>query len=316
MNRPFLLTVTACLFLTARSLHAQDVQWGPVQAGKQKSDLQVPGHVIPQAGALSIESARVTGRITEILKHEGEDVQVGDPLFNITSAECISLVSEMQMAKSKGLDDLLEGSHRREKELGVRAFEDHCEVLATHAGTLMKRAVELGSVFNVGDNLATIVDVHRLTIELAVSEPDVPRIKTGQHVRVHVGERASEWLNTTVQQVLPTIDPVTRTTMVRLAPIAMPTGTTMDAFVVGVIEIGGNQHVLRVPTDAVVFSNNHHFIMKQTAQGSKTNPVELIGETDEEAAITPANASDLQAGDMVAIHGAIFLFEQSQNTPG
>src|SRR5258708_18160920 len=141
------------------------------------------------------------------------------------------MVWEWGVPKSNGIEDLLQGSHRREKELGVRAFEDHCEVLATHAGTLIKRAVELGSVFNVGDNLATIVNVRRLTIELAVSEPDVPRIKVGQQARVHVGARAGDWLETTVQQILPTIDPVTRTTLVRLAPIPMPRGTTLDAFV-------------------------------------------------------------------------------------
>ena len=239
--------VVAVLTITSSSSFAQDIQWGAVQAGKQVSNLRVPGHVIPQEGALSIESARVTGRITEILKHEGEPVAVNDPLFAITSAECISLVSEMQVAKKQGLEDLLEASHRRERELGVRAYEDHCEILATHAGTLMKRGQEVGAVFNIGDNLATIVDVHRLTIELAVSEPDVPRIQPGQAVRVHIGARSSLWLETTVQQVLPTIDPVTRTTNVRLTPVPMPPGTTMDAFVVGVIEIGGSRRALRVP---------------------------------------------------------------------
>jgi multidrug efflux pump subunit AcrA (membrane-fusion protein) len=313
MNKVRALVLTVCAVAVSRPLYAQDVQWGPVQAGKQESDLRVPGHVIPQSGALSIESARVTGRITGILKREGEEVQVGDPLFNITSAECISLVSEMQVAKSKGLEDLLEGSHRREKELGVRAYEDHCDILATHSGTLIKRAVELGSVFNVGDNLATIVNVHHLTIELAVSEPDVPRIKVGQRARVHIGARASDWLETTVEQVLPTIDPVTRTTMVRLAPTAMPPGTTMDAFVVGVIEIGGSQYVLRVTPDAVVFSHNGRYVMKQTPQGPKAVSVELIGETDEEASIKPSNDADLKPGDNVAIHGAIFLFEHAES---
>jgi len=290
---------------------AQDIQWGPVQAGKQESDLRIPGHVIPQEGALSIESARVTGRITGILKREGEQLAIGDPLFNISSAECISLVSEIQVARKQGLQDLLEASHRREKELGLRANEDHCEVLATHAGTLMKRGQEVGSTFNIGDNLATIVDVQRMTIELAASEPDVPQIKPGQRVRVHIGARSSEWLETTVQQVLPSMDLVPRTTMVRLAPIPLPSGTAMDAFVVGEIRTGSNRQTLRVPPDAVVFSHNRHYVMKQTPQGPRAVPVYLTEESDEEASIRPSNPGDLRLGDSIAIHGAIFLFEQT-----
>ena len=148
-------------------IYGGEIQWGAVESGRNITVLRVPGKIIPKEGALSVESARLQGRVTNILKREGEAVAVGDPLFRINSAECVSLFEEKRVAEERGLQDLIAGAAARQEQLGLRVDGGQCSILATHASTIVKRQVELGAAFNIGDALATVLDVDlNLNVEL------------------------------------------------------------------------------------------------------------------------------------------------------
>jgi len=299
----------ALLIVVPQILLAQNIQWATLKTGRLESDLRVPGHVIPQEGALSVESARVSGRVTSILKREGEAVQTADPLFTVSSAECISLAEELRVAESRHLNELIDAAQQREKQLGLHVSDTSCQILATHPGTLIKRQVDLGASFNIGDTLATILDVSSLAVELDVSERDLASVRVGQPVAMELASNPGRILKSSVSHILPTIDPTTRTSKVRLAPIPLPSGTTLDALVFGRINVGSGMQSFDVPTTALVFHNNQQYVIKQ---GSPlvAIPVDVLSETQTVSAILPTRTDALKIGDHIATSGAIYLFNE------
>ena len=290
---------------------AQEIQWGAVAAGGFTNELRVPGHVIAREGALGVESARVAGRVVSILKREGDPVLAGQALFAVNSPECVSLAQEKSAAEERKLQDLVDAARRREEQLGLSVEGAECRILASHDGTLTRRQVELGAAFNIGDPLATILDVSNLTVELDVPERSLPQVKVGQPVRLQLASEPERALSARVEHVLPTIDPVTRSVKVRLSPLALTEGATLDALVFGSIRTGVRQQAFKVPTTSLVFDRNRQFVIKRAGERTVAVPVEVVGEAEDTSTVRPL-ADDLKAGDQIAVKGALFLLRRSQ----
>jgi Cu(I)/Ag(I) efflux system membrane fusion protein len=292
-------------------LGATDIQWAAVTDGSLNSNLKVTGRIIPQENAQSIESARVQGRVTQVLKREGELVQVGTPLFAISSADCISLMQEKQTAQKLGIQEMQDSADRRERQLGLAITAGgECRIVASHSGTLTKRQVELGATFNVGDPLANIVDIGKLTVELDIPESYLFQVKVNQPVSLELASNPGQKTTTFIKDILPYIDPNTRTSKARLVPIPLPPGTTPDFLVFGEIQTGNQQPILMVPSSALVFSHDKQYVVKQTSPQPLAIPVEVINESDNVSSIRVAPETGLSAGDMVASKGAIFLYRK------
>ena len=206
---------TLITFLTTAPAHAA-VEWQPIEKSASISGITVAGRVVPQDGALNIESARVPGRALAILKREGERVGVGTELFEISSGECFQLMEEKRVAAAKKLDDLVAGVARREKQLGLKLSGDKCFAVANHDGILTKRNVESGASFNSGDALATVLDTRRMTVEFDVPERDQPHVRVDQKTTFQFASNSDQTFTGRVLNVVPTIDPVTRTSKIRV----------------------------------------------------------------------------------------------------
>ncbi len=285
-----------------------DWGWTAVEAGEVKQGLQVTGRVVPEDGALHIESARVGGRVTAILKREGETVRAGDALYAVNSPDCISLATEKQLAARRGLADLLAAAKRRETQLGVGFRGRDCVVLSDHGGVLTKRGLESGGAFNPGDALATVVDTTRLMVELDVPERSVPSVRAGQRVKFQLATSPKAESATTVQYVVPAIDPATRTGKARLTPSSLPSGTTIEALVFAEIATGEDEVLLKVPSAALVFSHGKRHVIKRGAGGAEPVDVHVVNETERFSLVQPADGTALKAGDEVAGKDAIFLY--------
>lgn len=303
--------ILLCLMMVSPAAHAADIQWGPVIAGDNVSLLRVPGKVIPKEGGLSIESARVQGRVTNILKREGEVIRTGDALFSISSAECVSLEEEKRVSEERGLDELVRGTKAREEQLGLRVRRGQCDVLATHGGTIVKRQAEVGAAFNIGDVLATVLDVRSMNVELDLPERDLTFVKPNQKVRIKMPAFPNRTFEARVERILPSIDPLTRTSKVRLAGLHLPEGATMDALVLAEISVSGSEKILKVPTTALVFSRNKQYVMKNVDKPVPV-PVEVISESENVSSVRPWNGDELHANDQIAVKGAIFVFNAAE----
>lgn len=288
----------------------RDYQWTKVEVAMSSATVRATGRMIPQDGALNIESARVQGRITSILKREGEKVAPGTPLFSITSAECFSLYEEKKVARAKQIEELMSGVANRERQLGLSVDANTCKIVATHSGIVTKRNIDSGAAFNAGDPLATVLDTRRLMAELDIPERDLSKVHVGQVVNFKLAADSSTSYKTKISDVVPTIDAVSRTTKVRLAPVPLKTASTLDALIFGDIETGTKESILKVPSEALVFSHNRQYVIKGPLEKAVPVEVQLISEEDDFSSVRPRTVGELNEGDLVASQGAIFLMKK------
>lgn len=285
-------------------------EWKPVEKSGSSGGVSATGRVVPQDGALNIESARVQGRVLGILRREGETVTAGTPIYSVSSTECLTLVEERKIATSKKLSELLEGLARREKQLGLRLHGEECAVVASNSGVLTKRSLESGASFNVGDVMATVLDTKKLTVELDLPERDQSRVRTGQRVSLQFASNPGETFSTKIQTIVPTIDPTTRTSKARLASIRLPKNLSLDALVFGVVNVDHQEASLKIPSSALVFSNGQQYVVTGTDEKPRAVPVLVINENDSQSTIRPKVAGALKEGDLAASRGAIYLLKK------
>lgn len=299
------------IFLCAQLASADtQFQWKPVEKGSAMTGVLASGRVVPQDGALNIQSARVQGRILSILKREGETVEEGTPLYLISSAECLSLAEEKRVANSKKILDLIDGVEKREKQLGLKLDGENCNSISTYSGVLTKRNIESGASFNLGDPLATILNTSKLTIELDIPERDQSKLKPGQKVTFQFASHPGKTYTSTIQNIVPTIDPSTRTARARLSPIALPSHVSLDELVFGSVTTGQEEATLKVPSSALVFYHSDQYVITGTTDKPEAVKIFVLNEKDQMSSIRPYEESKLKVGSQVVTSGAIFILKK------
>lgn len=307
MNK-FIPIFALLLCLTGGADSDPKFAWGEVKNGMLVGSFRVSGKIVPLEGALNIQSARAAGRVLSILRKEGEKVSQGAPLLLVNSAECVTLEEEGRVAENKHLEELSTSVKRRSEELDLRPTHGRCELISSAAGTITKRLAEVGTAFNIGDALFHIVDTGRLTIDLEVPEKDTPRLAVGKRVSVTLPSDPGEAYIAKIDNVVPALDTVTRTSRVRLTPVAFRRIPSIDAFVTGDIETDSRESSLLVPSSALVFYQDKQWVVKQSEPKPSLVPVEVVNESDNQSAIRAPGL--LKAGDKVLVKGAIYQFRK------
>ena len=289
---------------------AAETSWLQVKTGDSSSGFRITGHIIPQDGALHLDSARVQGRVLSVLKREGDHVVPGTPILSISSAECLSLTEEKKVAKQRDLPELSEAVAKREAQLGVSVKGDQCDLVAQKSGTITKRSLENGSSFAVGDPIVTILETSKLSAELDLPEQSVSHVFAGQKVSLELASAPGIHVISKVLAIVPAVDPTNRTVKVRIRPVSFPKGTTLDSLVFGQLDVGTKEQILVAPTTAIVFDEGKNWVVKQASPEPVKVQVQLVNETESVSSIRPVNSGELKAGDLVAGSGAIFFFKK------
>jgi Cu(I)/Ag(I) efflux system membrane fusion protein len=300
----------ALLFFLSTTAFAAGYGWTKIGLANISSSVKVTGRVIPLEGALNIESARVQGRVLNIMAREGDRVSPGMPLFLISSAECLSLQEEKRVAESRQIQDLIDGVKKREKQLGLRLHDDRCEIVANYSGSITKRSVDSGATFNTGDALDTILDTKGLSVELDLAERDVAQVHPGQKVEFRLATEPSKTYKTAVRSIVPAIDVTSRTARVRLNSVPLSPRATLDGLIFGEIETGTQDQVFTVPSEALVFDKNSRFVIRGPEATPKPIEVEVLSESSSQASLRPKHGGDLRDADEVATTHAIFLYKK------
>jgi multidrug efflux pump subunit AcrA (membrane-fusion protein) len=302
------ILLLAGTFMLGTKIWANEYQWTQVVAGEEITGIRTTGRIIPQAGALKNQSANTQGRITSVLKKEGDEVMPGTPLFLVNDSECESLAEEKALAQKNGVQDLIDAANQREKELGVKVESGQYEIVSLFKGVILQNLVSAGTIYNQGQQLVNILDMHKLTVELDFAEKYVSDLHRGQKVTFQLASDSQTSYSSTIDTIVPTIDPNQRTTIVRLRPVALPAEVNLSELVYGIVQTGENQAILKVPSTSLVFSHDKQYVMKGDEKNPVAVEVQVVNETDELSSVRPVNPGELKDGDMVASEGGIFLW--------
>ncbi|MBE0605400.1 MAG: efflux RND transporter periplasmic adaptor subunit [Deltaproteobacteria bacterium] len=130
----------------------------------------------------------------------------------------------------------------------ARAQAGYAKVTAPFSGVVLEKRADAGSMAVPGVPLFVLEDPGRHRIEASVSETYLPLLKRGVPVRVVLDDAPDKELPATVAEVVPAIDPATRTFIVK---VELPPGTARTGQS-GRIRFGaGKGTVLAVPKRAI-----------------------------------------------------------------
>jgi membrane fusion protein (multidrug efflux system) len=232
----------------AADLKAPPVATARVRAVDLEERIEATGEL--QARLRSTLAAQVDGRVTRILRDDGDAVAAGQVVLEIDphhreldreaararvaqaearlqreqrEAERVRELSRSNVASKSRLDEAETAlalaradSAAARAELGVaeQALAD-ASVPAPFAGLISRRHVNLGQYVQPGTALFDLVSLDPLDVVFHLAEVDSGRVAVGQEVAVRVAPHPGEVFQARVEVVSPIIDPETRTLRVK-----------------------------------------------------------------------------------------------------
>ena len=310
------------------------VQTAAVRRGEIAQTIIAPGSLA--ARRESHIGTEVSGRVLRIFVTEGDRVEAGAPLFQIdpapyemavrqaaagldlAQAEQRQITADLQRARVLGkqrvvaqqeLDRLVtqlavSEARVRQAEEAVALARHNLErttVPAPYAGSVARRLVDEGTTALVQPQTIVVViqETAALEAQAAIPESQLLSVRPGDTVLISV-EGLREPIRTTVSSVSDTIDPATRTYLVK-APVANP-DRLLKAGVFAAVELRPQpkRGALLVPREALRTEDGRARVMLLRDGRAEAAPVEvgLVSEQDAEV------LAGLDAGALVVVGGA------------
>lgn len=204
--------------------------------------LSIPGNVDIDEQSLSYVQTRFAGWIQSVFANATyQYVKKGQPLFTIYSPDLVSTEQEYLLArqnqktlapKSHGMAVeeggwLLDAAEERLRQFGVPAkavtsleqtgkVEREIAIESPASGFIIERNALPNAYVQPDSKLYTIADLSTVWVYANVFQDAVGRLRPGDPARVTVDAYPGREFNGHVDQILPQVDPATRTVRVRL----------------------------------------------------------------------------------------------------
>jgi RND family efflux transporter MFP subunit len=242
---------------------------------------ETPGTV--KARNIGVISSKIMGSITFIAVKEGEQVKKGQVLLTIDDRDVAEKVRAAQNAvasaqEQKKLADVTLGRYKKlydEKALSRQEFDQvetqknvaeseyerakailreaeaiqgYARVRAPFAGVVTGKKIDTGSMAVPGMHLLTVEDTSAFLVEAAMDERLAAHIKPGIPVNVAI-DSINRNMNGRISEVVPSIDPSTRTFVVKITV----SGAGLKTGLYARVRIpNGRREALTVPASSIV----------------------------------------------------------------
>jgi RND family efflux transporter MFP subunit len=278
--------------LSPQRLQAIGVKTAAVEMQVLNDELRVPGNVDVNEQQLSYVQTRFPGWIQKVFANATyQYVRKGQVLFTIYSPDLVSTEQEYLLAKqnqnafahdmhgaaSKEGDWLLQAAADRLRQFDIPQreianleqggkVEHDIEIDSPVSGYITERNALPNQYVQAESKLYTIADLSTAWVYANVSQTDVGRLKPGNSASVIVDAYPGKRFVGRIDQVLPQVDPTTRTVRVRL--VFNNPGVLLKPGMYVNVNIGvplGRQLV--VPASAVLQSGTRQIAFVDHGQG-------------------------------------------------
>jgi membrane fusion protein (multidrug efflux system) len=235
---------------------------------------------IPAIGTLApvqgvMVSAEVGGRVTRIGFESGAQVEVGEVLLQLdtanedaqlASAEASAALAEADLRRVRAMakrelasGDEIDSAEARAKETlaqagNVRALLAKKTVRAPFSGRLGLRLVHIGEVLQEDDPIVSLQTLNPIYVDFSVPQQQLGRLRRGLTVRVTADAAPDQTFSGELVAINPQVDTATRNVRVR-AKVDNP-GEILHAGMFATVEVvlPEQQAVLPIPATAVLYA--------------------------------------------------------------
>jgi RND family efflux transporter MFP subunit len=288
--------------LTSQRMQSIGVRFGTVAYKNVSDEIRVTGNVDADETRISSIQVRFPGWIRKIyVDATYRYVRKGQPLFTIYSPDLVATEQEYLLARqnqqqlnsstvagvSSGAASLANAAKERLAQWEVpqeeiAKLESTSKVItdltfnASASGYITEKNVLPNMYVQPDTKLYTVADLSTVWVNAQVFQPDVGKIKPGDVAQITVDAYPGKTFNGRIDQILPQVDPNTRTVRVRLV-IANPDLKLKPGMYVNVVLKVGLGRQLVVPASAVLQSGTSQVVFVNRGDGNLEPRKVVIG---------------------------------------
>jgi len=288
-----------------------------VRVGTMESRLHLNG-VLATEGEIKVFPL-VAGHVGRLRVEEGDRVRAGDTLLVLEDAEILLSERRLRLEKEKAEGDLERVRQLAQNRLvsdqdledarygadkarlaweSARLTVQRSRVTAPVSGVVARRLVQKGDFVQPGSQLFTLVDDRELISVLDVPERELPRLRTGQAVRVALsagGAPREGW----IKRISPVVDPASGTVRVTIG--VKDPGRSLRAGMFAKVSIltDTREGVVTVPKRALVYDRDLAYVW---VAGDSTAERRLL-ERGYESELDVEARSGVQVGEPLVVVG-------------
>lgn len=269
-------------------------------------------------------TANVSETITAIHFEDGQKVNVGDVLVEMTSSEEDALLVEAetnaleanrqlkrirQLVSAGTASESLLDQRQRDFDAAqarLRATQSRLKDLvisAPFSGTVGLRLVSVGALVRPGDVITTLTDDSKMKLDFSVPSVFISTLTKGLNVEGKSRAYDEQTFSGTVASINNQVDPVTRTITVR-ALLPNPDGLLKQGMLMQLSLDVNPRDAIVIPEAALMPESDRNFVMlarqKDGAYLAERKQVQIRGRRFGEVEVQ----TGLDAGDLVITHGA------------
>jgi len=324
----------ATIELTPERMQSIGVSTGRVEYKTIASEIRATGTVDVDERRMAYVQTRYPGWVNEVFVNASyQYVRQGERLFTIYSPELVASEQEYLLARanaghlgqssvegvSSGADSMLRSARERllqwsMSEQDIAKLETSGKPLSEFtfaspvSGYVTERTVLPNAYVQPDMRLYSIADLSTVWVNAQVFQQDAGKLKPGQPADITVDAYPGRIFHAHVEQLLPQVDPATRTLRVRLAlpnpGLALKPGMFVNVELHAPL---GRQFF--VPASAVVQAGSRQLVFLSRAQGSFEPREVQLGTRTEDGFVV---LKGLQAGDTVATSANFLIDSESQ----
>jgi membrane fusion protein, copper/silver efflux system len=259
------------------------VKFGTAEYTSSTETLRAVGKIAVDETRVVRVHPKVEGWIERVhLDYMGAPVKKGDPLLTVYSPEMLASEKEYLLAlKARDVmqdgESMVEAARKRLElwDLSPPQMEElertkkpiqSITIYSPASGVVTARNSFANQRITPETELYAITDLSHVWVMADLFENDLPKIREGQTALVKMPYAAGGDFLAKVEQLIPQVDPQTRTTKVRLAATNASMKLRPDMFVDVEFPLTGSRQ-LTVPVDAVLNSGNRQTVFVDRGNG-------------------------------------------------
>jgi len=312
------------LHLSDQQIELGNITVDSVRERKLGNELFLTGALSENQNKTSVISSWVMGRIEKLyFKSVGDQISVGDPLYEIYSDDLNLTIKELKLAVEKkklltqsaiDIDRIITGAKKKlliyglsEKQINAIETDENIPEVITikskHSGTIAAVDVTEGSYVMEGGPVYHLSDYSGLWAEAQIFSEDLVKVPAGIKVRITIPEIPDFFYDGNVSFVNPEL---TASSKINLLRIEIPNKKNilrpgMQAnFVIRYDEF----ETLAIPTDAILLDQKGATVWIKTGHNKFKS---VMVETGTESNGFTEIKSGLNKKDIVVISGAYLL---------
>jgi RND family efflux transporter MFP subunit len=248
------------------------------------------GRVVEAVGSLhgareAVLSAKVMGAVLEVRKRAGDPVRQGEILVVLDDREVAGNIGQAEgaLAQATAAASLAQANLGRYEQLFARgaasqleldqarfahetaqgavrqagaaletasSYQSYAQIPAPFDGHVVDRLTEVGDLATPGRPLMSVEDTRQLMLHVSLPENETATAVVGGKVEIVVPSLPGKSWTGTVTEVVPAVDPVTRTMLVK---IGLPPDRQLRSGLFARAQFAaGDRQALRVPRNAVI----------------------------------------------------------------